>query len=224
MSDKILDQIFENKIIAIIRGVNSDRILDTVKALLDGGIKLLEVTFNQESEDTILDTLKSIELIKRKYGNRVCLGVGTVLTVEQVNKAVNAGAEYMISPNTDVEVIAKTKELGKISIPGATSASEMVIAYNAGADIIKLFPAGILGVDYIKSLLSPLNYIPITAVGGINLDNVDQFIKAGAKGVGIGGNLVDKKAIYAGQYDKITKAAKAYVEKIESVSLALSHA
>lgn len=214
MSNEILDQIFENKVIAIIRGVGSGQIIDTVGALLEGGIKLLEVTFNQESKSTIAETLKSIEKIKKEYGDKVYLGAGTVLTTEQVNQAVDAGAEYMISPNTDVEVITRTKELGKISIPGAFSSSEMVTAYNAGADIVKLFPAGILGTDYIKSLLGPLSHIPVVAVGGINVDNVDKFIRIGAKGVGVGGNLVDKKAIYAGEYNKITQVARAYVKKL----------
>jgi 2-dehydro-3-deoxyphosphogluconate aldolase/(4S)-4-hydroxy-2-oxoglutarate aldolase len=215
MSNMILDQIFENKIVAIIRGIGSDRIIDTVGALLEGGIKLLEVTFNQESESAVLETLKSLELIKKEYGDKVCLGAGTVVTEEQVIKAVDAGAEYIISPNTDIDVIQKTKELGKISIPGAFTPSEMVMAYNAGADIVKLFPAGILGTGYIKALLAPLSHIPVVAVGGVNVDNVDQFIKVGAKGVGVGGNLVDKKAIYSGDYDKIKEVAKEYIKKLE---------
>jgi len=211
----ILDQIFEKKIVAIVRGIGSDRILDTVAALLEGGIKLLEVTFNQESEDTILDTLKCLELIKKEYGDRVCLGAGTVINEEQVIRAVNAGAEYIISPNTDISVIQKTKVLGKISVPGAFTPSEMVTAYNAGADIVKLFPAGILGTDYIKALLAPLSHIPVVAVGGVNVDNIDLFIKAGAKGVGVGGSLVDKKAIYSGEYHKIKQVAQEYVKKLE---------
>lgn len=91
----------------------------------------------------------------------------------------------------------------------------MVMAYNAGADIVKLFPAGILGTGYIKALLAPLSHIPVVAVGGVNVDNVDQFIKVGAKGVGVGGNLVDKKAIYSGDYDKIKEVAKEYIKKLE---------
>lgn len=215
MSNAILDKIFENKIVAIVRGIGSDRIIDTVGALLEGGIKLLEVTFNQEDEYKALDTLKCLEIIKKEYGDKVCLGAGTVMTGEQVKKAVEAGAEYIISPNMDASVIKKTKELGKISIPGAFTPSEMAAAYKAGADIVKLFPAGILGAEYIKALLAPLSHIPVIAVGGVNVDNVDQFIKAGAKGVGVGGNLVDKKAIYSGEYDKIIQVAQAYVNKLK---------
>ena len=215
MSSSVLNQIFEHKIVAIIRGVGPDRMADTVEALLEGGIKLLEVTFNQESEETIQETLKSLTLIKEQYGDQVCLGAGTVLNEGQVQKAVDAGAEYIISPHTDPAVIKKTKELGKISIPGAFTPSEMVVAYSAGADIVKLFPAGILGTGYIKALLAPLSHIPVVAVGGVNVDNIDQFIKIGVKGVGVGGNLVDKKAISQGDYGKIIQAAKAYAEKLE---------
>jgi 2-dehydro-3-deoxyphosphogluconate aldolase/(4S)-4-hydroxy-2-oxoglutarate aldolase len=215
MSNTILDKIFENKIVAIIRGIGSDRILDTVSALLEGGVKLLEVTFNQDDQEKALDTLRCLELIKKNFGDQVCLGAGTVITAEQVVSAVNAGAEYIISPNTDINVIQKTKALDKISIPGAFTPSEMVTAYHAGADIVKLFPAGILGTEYIKALLAPLSHIPVVAVGGVNVDNVDQFIKVGAKGVGVGGNLVDKKAIYAGDYDKIKQVAQDYIKKLK---------
>ena len=164
-----------------------------------------------------METLKCLELVKKKYGDKVCLGAGTVMTVEQVEKAVDAGAEYIISPNLDIEVIEKTKKLDKISIPGAFTPSEMADAYKAGADLVKLFPAGMLGVGYIKALLAPLSHIPVIAVGGINVDNVDQFIRAGAKGVGVGGNLVDRKAIYAGEYDKIKLAAQAYINTLKRV-------
>jgi len=211
----VLNEIHKNKIIAIIRGIDSDRIIDTVKALLDGGVKLLEITFNQKSDIEVLDTLKCLDLIKKEYGNKVVLGAGTVMTEKQVIMAVDAGAEYILSPNTDIKVIQKTKELGRVSIPGAFTPSEMADAFHAGADIVKFFPAGMLGVEFIKALLAPLNHIPVLAVGGINLDNADQFIKVGAKGIGVGGSLIDKKAIYSGNYHVIKQMAQAFVEKIK---------
>jgi 2-dehydro-3-deoxyphosphogluconate aldolase/(4S)-4-hydroxy-2-oxoglutarate aldolase len=214
MSD-ILNQIYENKIIAIIRGIGSDRIIDTVAAILEGGIKLLEVTFNNEDKSKFLDTLKCLDLVKKEFGDKVCLGAGTVMTPDQVVMAVDAGAEYIVSPNTDIKVIQKTKELGRVSVPGAFTPSEIVNAFDAGADIIKLFPAGVLGIDYIKALLAPLIHIPVIAVGRINLNNVEQFIKAGAKGIGVGGSLVDIEAIYSGNYSKITQLAQAYVRKLK---------
>ena len=215
MYDNIVKSIFDNKIIAIIRGIGSDRILSAVEALLNGGIRLLEVTYNHQNDDTRADTLKSLKLITKEFGNDVSLGVGTVLTTKQVEDAVDSGAQYVISPNTDVLVIKKTKELGKISIPGAFTPSEMVLAYYTGADIVKLFPAGVLGTNYIKAVLAPLSHIPVVAVGGIDSNNAAEFIKAGAIGVGVGGSLVDIKAIYAGEYEKITIMAREYLLKIK---------
>lgn len=215
MYDNIIKRIYENKIIAIIRGIGLDRILPTVEALLQGGISLLEVTFNHESAASESDTLRSLKLITNEFGNDIGLGVGTVLTPKQVEDAVDSGAQYIISPNTDVDVIKKTKELGKTSIPGAFTPSEMVLAYYAGADIIKLFPAGVLGTKYIKAVLAPLSHIPVVAVGGVDADNAVDFLKAGAIGVGVGGSLVDAKAIYAGEYDKITMTAREYLTKIK---------
>jgi len=215
MYEDILKRIYENKIIAIIRGVGSDRILPTVEALLKGGISLLEVTYNHESAASVSDTLKSLKLIAKEFSNDVSLGVGTVLTSKQAEDAVDSGAQYIISPNTDVSVIKKTKELGKISIPGAFTPSEMVLAYYAGADIVKLFPAGVLGTKYIKAVLAPLSHIPVIAVGGIDADNAVEFIRAGAIAVGIGGSLVDVKAVYEGDYEKITSTAKEYLSKIK---------
>lgn len=214
MYDDIIKEIYEKKIIAIIRGIGSDRILPTVEALLEGGISLLEVTFNHESADSKADTLKSLTLISREFGSDVYLGVGTVLTPSQAEDAIDAGAQYIISPNTDVTVIKKTKELGKISIPGAFTPSEMVLAYHAGADIIKLFPAGVLGTRYIKAVLAPLSHIPVVAVGGVDAENAADFLRAGAIGVGVGGSLVDVKAIYASEYEKIAKNAREYLSKI----------
>ena len=214
MNNNVLDSIFEYKIIAIIRGIGHDRIFDTVGALLKGGIKLIEVTFDNSNLESSKDTIKSIDLIKREYGNLVCLGAGTVMTVDQVDRAVEAGAEYIISPNMDMKIIKKTKELGKISIPGVLTPSEMVAAYEAGADIVKLFPASTLGEEYLKAMLAPLSHIPIIAVGGVNIENFQQFLNAGAKGVGIGGGLVDTKAIYSGDYNKIVKAAKLLNKKL----------
>lgn len=214
MYDDIIKEIYEKKIIAIIRGIGSDRILPTVEALLEGGISLLEVTFNHESADSKADTLKSLTLISREFGSDVYLGVGTVLTPSQAEDAIDAGAQYIISPNTDVTVIKKTKELGKISIPGAFTPSEMVLAYHSGADIIKIFPAGVLGTRYIKAVLAPLSHIPVVAVGGVDAENAADFLRAGAIGVGVGGSLVDVKAIYASEYEKITKNAREYLSKI----------
>lgn len=214
MSNIIQNMIYENKIIAVARGINSEKILDTVNALVDGGIKLFEIPLNQKEPEKVKDTLKTISLLKREFGDRICVGPGTVLTVQQVVDAVEAGADYIISPNIDIEVIKKTKELGKISIPGALTPSEIVTAYNAGGDFVKIFPGGALGVGYIKAVKAPLSHIPVIVFGGVTVDNIDQYKAAGAEGFGIGGSLFDKKAIDAGDFGKITMIAKEYVNKI----------
>ena len=207
---KVMEMIKKEKIVAIIRGIHSDYMVDTVKALVDGGIHCVEVTFNANSKEDSLDTLVSIRKIKEHFGDQVAVGAGTVLTVENVVDAYEAGATFMISPNTNEEVIKKTKELGMISIPGAVTPTEIITAYEMGADIVKLFPAATLSLGYIKAVTGPINHIPLTAVGGVNAENAKDFIDAGCAGVSVGSNLVNKKLIEAGKFDEITALAKEY--------------
>ena len=138
----------------------------------------------------------------------------TVMSVDQVHQAVEAGAEYMISPNVNEAVIRETKKLDKVSIPGAMTPTEAAFAYECGADIVKLFPAGLLGAAYIKAVKAPLKHIPVTAVGNVNVENCAEFLKAGAVGVGVGGSLVSAKLVDEGRFDEITATAKAYVEAL----------
>lgn len=207
----VKEQILENKIVAIIRGVDLDHMNDTVGALLKGGINLVELAINHESDASISETLASLKLVKRTYGDKVFLGAGTVLTTDQVKMAVDAGAEYIISPGKDLKVIEAAKNLDKISIPGALTPSEITEAYYAGADFIKLFPAGALGIDYIKAVRAPLAHIPLIAVGGVDMDNMTEFLDSGVVGVGIGISLVDTSAVYNENYEKIERLARQYV-------------
>ena len=217
MSKEVLDRILDGKIIAIVRGIPSDEVVDLAKALLKGGISCIEVTFDQSSKEKAEDTLKAIANISRELGDRVCVGAGTVMTVEQVEAAAAAGAEYMISPNTKAAVIARTKELDKVSIPGAMTPSEVADAYEMGADIVKMFPAGVLGCGYIKAVKAPLKHIPVTAVGGVNPENCADFIRAGAVGVGVGGNLVSPQLVKEGRFDEITAIAQSYTDALKNV-------
>ncbi|MGL5437918.1 MAG: bifunctional 4-hydroxy-2-oxoglutarate aldolase/2-dehydro-3-deoxy-phosphogluconate aldolase [Lachnospiraceae bacterium] len=213
----LLDKISNGKIIAIVRGIPTTHILETAHALLAGGIYMMEVTFNQSSHEGIRETADSIRLLNEKLRGKILLGAGTVLTSEQVQLARDCGAEYIISPNVDVDVIKKTKELGMISIPGAFTPSETVAAWHAGADIVKLFPAGLLGSSYIKSVRGPLAHIPVSAVGGIDEHNIAGFFKAGVCSVGIGGNLVNREAILAGDYQVVTETARNLVAALETI-------
>lgn len=217
MSKEVLNKILEGKIIAIVRGIPSDEVVALAEALVKGGISCIEVTFDQSSEEKARDTLKAISNISQKLGDQVCVGAGTVMTVQQVEAAAAAGAEYMISPNTNAAVIARTKELDKVSIPGAMTPSEVADAYEMGADIVKMFPAGVLGAAYIKAVKAPLKHIPVTAVGGVNPGNCADFIRAGAVGVGVGGNLVSPQLVREGRFDEITAIAKSYTDALKNV-------
>lgn len=208
-----LQKILDSRIIAIIRGISPEYIIDTVQALKDGGIDCVEVTFDQKDPDGSPDTLRSIRMIKEYFGDSVAVGAGTVMNVKNVEDAFAAGAAFMISPNTNTEVIRRTKELGAVSIPGALTPTESVAAHEAGADIIKLFPAGEMGPSYVKALCAPLSHIRFTAVGGITTENAAAFLRAGAVGLGIGGNLVNKKLIEAGEFDEIRRIAEAYTKQ-----------
>ena len=210
MAQEVLDFILENKVIAIVRGISSDKMGDLVRAMMQGGVRCVEVTFDQSSAEAREDTLTSIRMIADEFADQVSVGAGTVMSVEQVRAAAEAGAQYIISPNSDEAVIRETKALGLVSIPGAMTATEVAAAYGWGADIVKLFPAGVLGPAYIKALRSPLNHIPMVAVGGVSPDNIAAFIEAGCVGAGCGGNLVSKKLVEEGKFSEITKTALAY--------------
>lgn len=212
MAQSVLERIYEEKIIAIVRGIPSGKIAALAQALAEGGVSCIEVTFDQTNPE---ETLTSLRTIKPELGDRICLGAGTVMTVEQVEQAAQAGAEYMISPNVDEAVIRATKALGKVSIPGAMTPTETAFAYQCGADIVKLFPAGLLGPAYIKAVKAPLKHIPVSAVGNITIENCADFIQAGAVGVGVGGNLVSALLVNEGCFSQITATARAYREKLK---------
>ncbi len=204
----------ENKIIAILRGIALKDILPTAQALYDGGIKLMEVTFNQSSETGEKDTFESIKMICDHLGDNVSVGAGTVLTVKQTELAIEAGAEYIISPDTNFDVINKTKELGAVSIPGALTPTEVTTAYEAGADYVKLFPAGVFGIGYIKAVRAPLSHIPVMAVGGVSAENLLEFFAAGVSGVGVGSHIVDMKLISEGKFEQLTELAKKFTKQL----------
>ncbi len=215
MAESVLTRILKGKVIAIVRGIPSDKMIELAGAMIKGGVACIEVTFDQTSEETAKDTLLSIARIREHFGDSVCVGAGTVMSVEQVDRAAEAGAEYMISPNVDAEVIQETRRLGKISIPGALTPTEAAYAYKCGANIVKMFPAAVLGTDYIKAIKAPLKHIPMTAVGGINPQNCAAFLKAGCVGVGVGGNLVSAKLVEEGRFDEITAVAEEYMEALK---------
>lgn len=193
-------------IIAIFRRIYGEELVKTCDALYAGGIRVMEVTFDQSDKDSLAKTAQAIEALRQRHGDLI-VGAGTVLNEEQVLAAKKAGASYVVSPNVDVAVIGKAKELGMAAMPGAMTPTEIAAAYAAGADLVKLFPAGYLGPDYVKHISAPLGHIPLVATAGITTDNLAAFLSAGCVAAGISGPLTDRKCIATGDYDTLTQRA-----------------
>lgn len=207
----VIEKVLESKVVAIVRGLES-RHAEFAKALYDGGVKCIEVTFNQAKPEEHVQTLDAIRAIKEAMGDKMCVGAGTVTSVELAEKAYAAGAQFIVSPNMDPVVIKRTVELGMVSMPGAMTPTEIFEAHRAGADFVKVFPAGTLGAAHIKAIRGPLNHIRLLAVGGVSEKNAAEFMKAGCVGLGVGGNLVNKEWIANGEFEKITALAKELCE------------
>lgn len=209
--NKTIESILENKIIAIIRGIDESEISIVAQALFRSGIKLLEVTFNMSEPSHDLIIAKQITQIRELLGDEIKVGAGTVLTTEQVDIACSAHADFIVSPNVNTDVISRTIKAGLVSIPGAFTASEIADADRAGADFIKVFPVNIGGDDYIKAIRAPLSGMRLIAVGGVNETNIRKYLDAGCVGVGVGGQLVSKAKVAAGLIDKIEETARQMV-------------
>lgn len=204
------------KIIAISREIPKKNIIKVAEALYRGGISFMEVTFNPSDNSSSNNTLECIRVLKSEFGNEMHFGAGTVLTTEHVEAAFEVGAEYIISPNVDNNVIRKTKELGMLSIPGAMTPTEALYAYNCGADYIKLFPAGNLGAAYIKAMLASINHLKLIAVGGIDETNILGLLNSGCVGVGIGGSIINRQLVETENYQEISERALNFVELIKN--------
>lgn len=208
MREKIIEQVYGSKIIAIIRGMKKETCVQIARALYEGGIDMIEVTYNQKEPDSFPDTAAAIGAIRAEFSGKVSVGAGTVTTPELVELSERAGAAYIISPDSNPAVIRRTRELGLVSMPGALSPTEILSAYAAGADFVKLFPAGCFGPAYIRAVRSPVSHVPLLAVGGIHARNLREYLDAGCIGAGIGGELVNRQWVAAGEFDKITALAK----------------
>lgn len=212
MNNEVKEQIENNKIIAIVRKIYGDDLIHLTQALYEGGIRLLEITFDQADPDCIAKTSRAIERLAKELGGNMLLGAGTVLSVDQVDAAQGAGARYVVSPNTDKDVIHYCNQKNLISIPGAMTPTEMVNAVHWGADFVKVFPLSDLGLKYMKAITAPLNHIKFIATGGVGLDNLLEVFNVGFVGAGIGGSLADKKLIANGDFAELTNRARKYVE------------
>ena len=214
MENNITKLIEQEKIIVIVRGVQSDKLIPLAEAMYDGGIRFLEITFSANKSVSDDETAANISALKNHFGERMHIGAGTVLNTSQVELTKKAGGEFIISPDTVSDVIKKTKELGMISMPGALTPSEITLAHSCGADFVKVFPAVNLGTGYIKAIKAPLTHIKLLAVGGVNDGNMTDYLDAGVCGFGIGSNIVDKKLLNNNDFEGITELAKCYVSAI----------
>jgi 2-dehydro-3-deoxyphosphogluconate aldolase/(4S)-4-hydroxy-2-oxoglutarate aldolase len=199
-------RLLSSGVVGIIRANDSSRLVDVAKALLAGGVDCLEVTF------TVPKAHRVLEQVADALGDQVLLGAGTVLDPETCRTAILSGAEFIVSPNTNLDVIAMCKRYTKLSLPGAMTPTEVVAAWQAGADFVKVFPCDVLGPAHIKALRGPLPQVRMIPTGGVTLETAADFIKAGASGLGIGSSLVEPKAIAAGDWGRIESLAKQYVE------------
>ena len=212
--EEIIKDIENKKIIVIMRGFTDEQLVKSVEAMADGGIGLVEITFDQSGAVSDEQIAKKIRMLNDHFKGRVRIGAGTVMTEKQVQLAYEAGAEYIISPDCYEPVIRKTRELGMVSMPGCFTPSEAANAYRYGADFVKLFPNSEVNISYLKALAVPLSHIRFLAVGGVNANNMKEYLNAGAKGIGVATAIADKAAIASRNYQKITELARKFTEQL----------
>ncbi len=211
---EMMQYLNEHKIVAIMRGIPEDKAELAAEALAGGGIALLEVTLNTDG------ALGMISRFRERFEGRMKIGAGTVIDLAMAKEAAAAGAEYLISPNLDEEVIQFGVEQGLDVWPGTMTPTEIVRAYKLGASAVKLFPMASLGVGYLKEIRAPLDYIPMIATGGVNLQNIRTVLDAGAAAVGMGSNLVDKKLIAEGKFEELRRLAQSYTDAVRGIARA----
>lgn len=204
-----LQYILDHKLVAIVRLENYDKAVEVTRALVAGGISVLEFTLTGRG------AIEAIATVRRTLGDRACVGVGTVLKPEEAQAAIDSGAQFVVTPAVRKEVIAACVNRNVPIACGGFTATELLEAHEAGSEIVKLFPAQLAGPQYVKDILAPLPFLKVMPTGGVNMDNVRAFLDAGAVAVGIGGNLVSKKAVTSGEFAQITATARAYVATIE---------
>ena len=214
MKNQVIDRILKEKIVVIVRGIDSDKIIPLAEAMYEGGIRALEITYNASNMDENAQVAGNIKKLTEHFGDKMVIGAGTVLTTEQVELTKAAGGAFIISPNVNKKVIERTCELDMVSIPGALTPTESVDAHEAGADFVKLFPITSLGSSYVKAMKAPLSHIRFLGVGGIDENNMQEYLKAGVCGFGVGSNIVNKKLLDNEDYAAITELARMYTSQL----------
>jgi 2-dehydro-3-deoxyphosphogluconate aldolase/(4S)-4-hydroxy-2-oxoglutarate aldolase len=207
--ERDLQRILTCGIVAVVRFNDPAPLVKVVKALAEGGVSVAEITL------TVPDALEVIRTAKRELGHQVLLGAGTVLDSETARAAILAGADFIVAPTLNLEVIKLCGRYDKVVMPGALTPTEVLTAWEAGADIVKVFPADVVGPAFFKALRGPLPQIKLMPTGGVDLTTAGEFLQAGAVCLGVGGQLVDTKAVAAGDFARITALAKQYVEIVK---------
>lgn len=204
-----LQRVTDCGIVAVVRFSDPDPLVEVVKALALGGVTVAEVTL------TVPNALDVIRAAKRELGARVLLGAGTVLDPETARAALLAGAEFIVAPTVNLEVIRMCRRYDKLVMPGAFTPTEVLTAWEAGADVVKVFPADVVGPAFFKALRGPLPQVRLMPTGGVDLATAPAFLKAGAVCLGVGSQLVDPKLVAAGDFAGITHLAKQYVDIVK---------
>ena len=206
--EEIVRQIIRRKAVAVLRVQETDKLPDIIRALYAGGISVIELTM------TIPNAIKMIRKMNREIEHDVIIGVGTVLSAPVAEEAINAGAKFVVSPVFKKEIVDVTHRYGFPVMPGAFTPTEIQAAHESGADIVKVFPADILGKEFFKAVLAPMPHLKLMPTGGVSLTNADEWLNAGACAVGIGSALLDKEAIKTGNYEKITENARTVMQSV----------
>jgi 2-dehydro-3-deoxyphosphogluconate aldolase / (4S)-4-hydroxy-2-oxoglutarate aldolase len=204
-----LRQILDGGIVAVVRSPDGAQLVEVARALVDGGVKAVEITL------TVPDALDVMRQVRQALGTRILLGAGTVLDPETARAALLAGAEYIVSPTVNLDVIRLCQRYDKVVMPGAFTPTEILTAWEAGADIVKVFPADVLGPPFFKALRGPLPQVRLMPTGGVDLTTAAAFLQAGACCLGIGGQLVEPKAVAARDFDRIRDLARQYVQVVQ---------
>lgn len=212
---RLLNRLMENGVIAIIRRVPEESVLHIAEALVAGGITALEVTVDTRG------AFRTIEKLTEILGDRAIVGAGTVLDAMSARRAIDSGAEFLLSPSLHRDVIQAALRYGKIAIPGIMTPTEMIQAIEQGADLVKLFPAASLGAAFVKDVRAPFPHVPVVPTGGIDLSNVAAYIQAGSAAVGVGGSLMDRAAIQVGDYGAIKAKASQLVHAVREARASL---
>jgi 2-dehydro-3-deoxyphosphogluconate aldolase/(4S)-4-hydroxy-2-oxoglutarate aldolase len=204
---RVIEDLTLGGIVPVIRAESADTAVRIVEALVAGGIRTLEITM------TVPDAIGAIRTVAERFGREVLLGAGTVTSRALAEGSLDAGAEFLVTPCVVSEVMAVARERGVAVLPGAMTPTEVFAAWSAGGDIIKIFPASnVGGASYLKALKGPFPQIKLCPTGGVNLQTIGDFVRAGASAVGVGGELVSKAAIDRGDFAEITRLASEYVK------------